>query len=99
MAQDIQREDGETNMTDIEKIGAAVKDLSRRVQEMNGNDWVMLYVSGGFSHWRATAVISMMSSGTCDDPFTALSQLEEQIRRRENADQNFAATLGLEAAE
>jgi len=99
MAQNIQREDGEENMNDFEKIEAAVRDLSRRVQVMNPADWVMLYVSGVDAAWTASAVLSSMVSGRCSDAFTALSQLEEQIRRRENANQNLAATLGLEAAE
>ena len=86
-------------MSDFEKIESAVKDLSRRVQAMNRADWVMLYVSGVDAAWTASAVMSSMVSGRCADPFTALSQLEEQIRRREMADVNFAATLGLEAAE
>jgi hypothetical protein len=86
-------------MSDFKKIESAVKDLTHRVQAMNGADWVMLYTSGIFGTWVATACISNMTSGRCDDPFTALSQLEEHIRRRERADDNFAATLGLEAAE
>jgi hypothetical protein len=86
-------------MSDFEKIESAVKDLSRRVQVMNPADWVMLYVSGVDAAWTASAVLSSMVSGRATDAFTALSQLEEQIRRRETADASLAATLGLEAAE
>ena len=86
-------------MSDLEKIESAVKDLSRRVQVMNRADWVMLYVSHVDATWVAAACISGHSSGRCADPFEALSQLEEQIRRIELAEVKLAATLGLEAAE
>jgi hypothetical protein len=86
-------------MSDFAKIEAAVKDLSRRVQTFNKADWVMLYVSHVDALWRASSCLSGMASVGCEEPFMALSQLEEQIRRMELTDTNFAKTLGLEAAE
>ena len=86
-------------MSDFVKITSIVTDLSRRVRELHGTAWVTVQCSASVGGWYSTSHMLRIETATYSDPFSALEEMEQHIRFREDADANLAKTLGLEAAE
>ena len=86
-------------MSDFVKITSIVTDLSRRVHELRASAWVNVTCSASQGGWYASSHMLAITSSTYSDPFSALEELEQHIRFREDADANLAKTLGMEAAE
>jgi hypothetical protein len=86
-------------MSDFVKITSIVTDLARRVRELHAVAWVHCTCSASQGGWYASSHMLNITTATYSDPFSALEELEQHIRFREDADANLAKTLGLEAAE